>query len=165
MGGPILAVAGALALYAYFGDGGASSSASSAGSAHYVSEICRAADDNGVGTDGAVIGVAVALTESGLRMHANRAVPTSLLYPHDDIGSDHDSVGLFQQRDNGAWGSVSDRMHAYRSADMFFSAMKSEYPNWDSMSPGRVAQGVQSSAYPSRYADHMSQARALVRHC
>jgi hypothetical protein len=31
-------------------------------------------------------------------MYANNAVPASLKYPHDRVGNDHDSIGLFQQR-------------------------------------------------------------------
>ena len=130
----------------------------------FVHEIARAAKTAGVGTDGAVIGVATALVESGnpLRMYANRAVPDSLNYRHDAIGSDHDSVGLFQQRDNGAWGTLAQRMDPYESAGLFFRAMVSKFPNWREMEPGAVAQGVQVSAFPDRYATQMANAANML---
>src|SRR5690606_24070497 len=131
------------------------------GAENYVRDIARAAKDLGLSFDGAKIGVATALVESELRMYANRNVPESLSLPHDAVGSDHDSVGLFQQRGNGAWGSVADRMDAYRSAGMFFSAMK-KFP-WESMDPGAAAQKVQASAYPGKYSGRMGQAVELLK--
>ncbi|WP_312811053.1 phage tail tape measure protein [Corynebacterium variabile] len=134
------------------------------GPAAYVAGIVNSAIDHDLPASGARIGVATALVESGdpLQMFANNSVPESLNYPHDAVGSDYDSVGLFQQRDNGAWGTVAQRMDPYESAGMFFDAMLSKYPNWQSMDPGAVAQGVQVSAYPDRYNTKMSRADELV---
>ena len=134
------------------------------GPAAYVAGIVNSAIDHNLPSSGARIGVATALVESGdpLQMFANNSVPESLNYPHDAVGSDYDSVGLFQQRDNGAWGTVAQRMDPHDSAGMFFDAMLSKYPNWQSMDPGAVAQGVQVSAYPDRYNTKMSRADELV---
>ena len=79
----------------------------------------------------ATIGVATGLVESGdpMKMYANSTVPESLKYPHDAVGSDHDSLGIFQQR-AGAWGSVAERMDAYKSAQWFFRALQ-RVPNWE----------------------------------
>lgn len=134
------------------------------GPAAYVTGIVNSAIDHDLPSSGARIGVATALVESGdpLQMFANNSVPESLNYPHDAVGSDYDSVGLFQQRDNGSWGTVAQRMDPYESAGMFFDAMLSKYPNWQSMDPGAVAQGVQVSAYPDRYNTKMSRADELV---
>ncbi|WP_312802241.1 phage tail tape measure protein [Corynebacterium variabile] len=134
------------------------------GPAAYVTGIVNSAIDHDLPSSGARIGVATALVESGdpLQMFANNSVPESLNYPHDAVGSDYDSVGLFQQRDNGAWGTVAQRMDPHDSAGMFFDAMLSKYPNWQSMDPGAVAQGVQVSAYPDRYNTKMSRADELV---
>lgn len=134
------------------------------GPAAYVTGIVNSAIDHDLPSSGARIGVATALVESGdpLQMFANNSVPESLNYPHDAVGSDYDSVGLFQQRGNGAWGTVAQRMDPYESAGMFFDAMLSKYPNWQSMDPGAVAQGVQVSAYPDRYNTKMSRADELV---
>ncbi|MDN6707074.1 phage tail tape measure protein [Corynebacterium glyciniphilum] len=130
----------------------------------YVYGIVQSAQDHGLPASGAKIGVATALVEAGdpLQMWANNAVPESLNFPHDAVGSDHDSVGLFQQRDNGAWGTVAQRMDPYDSAGMFFDEMLRKFPNWQSMDPGAVAQGVQVSAFPDRYATKMGRAETLV---
>lgn len=129
----------------------------------YAYQIAKAGLDAGVGKLGAKIGEATALVESGnpLKMWANKAVPASLNFPHDAVGTDYDSVGLFQQRDNGAWGTVADRMDPYRSAGMFYKALKA-VPGWESMDPGAAAQAVQRSAFPDKYAGQMSAAEALL---
>ena len=135
------------------------------GEPFFAHEIARSAKDHKLDVDGAKIGMAVALVESGspLKMWANRAVPESLKFRHDAVGSDSDSVGLFQQRDNGAWGTVKQRMTPYDSAGMFFDAMLRKYPNWRGMEPGAVAQGVQVSAFPDRYAGQMGRGLQLAK--
>lgn len=135
------------------------------GEPFFAHEIARSAKDHKLDVDGAKIGMAVALVESGspLKMWANRAVPESLKYRHDAVGSDYDSVGLFQQSDNGAWGTVKQRMTPYDSAGMFFDAMLRKYPNWRGMEPGAVAQGVQVSAFPDRYAGQMGRGLQLAK--
>ncbi|WP_225976713.1 MULTISPECIES: phage tail tape measure protein [Corynebacterium] len=133
------------------------------GQGFFVREIARAARELGLGAEGARIGVATALVESGepLRMLANNAVPESLKYRHDGLGGDHDSVGLFQQRDNGAWGTVADRMDAFKSASMFFRELAKL--DWRGMDPGAAAQKVQRSAFPGRYAGKIDKAEQLVQ--
>lgn len=135
------------------------------GQPFFAYEIARAAKSKRLPSRGAMIGIGTALVESGdpMKMWANRAVPESLAFKHDAVGSDHDSVGLFQQRNNGAWGTTADRMNPFRSAGMFFSAMLKKFPQWASMAPGAVAQGVQVSAFPSRYAGKMDKAMSLVK--
>lgn len=50
-------------------------------------------------------------------------------------------------------------MNVAYAAGMFFS----RFPGgWASMEPGGVAQGVQRSAYPLKYAQHMAEAAGLV---
>lgn len=128
----------------------------------FAYEISRRARDMDLGADGAKIGVATALVESGdpMKMYANNQVPESLNYNHDAVGSDHDSVGLFQQRDNGAWGTVKERMTPYDSAGMFFRELVKF--DWKSMDPGAAAQKVQRSAFPDRYATKMDRAKEMV---
>ena len=135
------------------------------GEPFFAHEIARSAKDHKLDVHGAKIGLATALVESGspLKMWANRAVPESLKYRHDAVGSDYDSVGLFQQRDNGAWGTVKQRMTPYDSAGLFFDAMLRKYPNWRGMEPGAVAQGVQVSAFPDRYAGQMGRGLQLAK--
>jgi len=128
----------------------------------FAGEIARKAKDMRLDKLAARIGIATALVESGnpLKMWANRAVPESLKYRHDAVGSDYDSVGLFQQRDNGAWGTVKQRMTPYDSAGMFFDKLKSF--DYKSMDPGAAAQKVQVSAFPDRYGQQMGNAEKLL---
>ena len=53
-----------------------------------------------------VVAVATAMQESNLYNVASDVLPESQDYPHQGIGSDHDSVGLFQQRPSSGWGTV-----------------------------------------------------------
>lgn len=128
----------------------------------FAYEIARQAKAMGLSADGAKIGIATALVESGdpMRMYANNRVPESLKYRHDALGSDHDSVGLFQQRDNGAWGTVKERMTPFDSAGLFFRELVKF--DWESMDHGAAAQKVQRSAFPDRYATKMSRAMQMV---
>lgn len=134
------------------------------GHALYAYQIARAAKDASVGVRGATIGEATALVESGdpLKMWANSSVPESLKFPHDAVGSDHDSVGLFQQRQNGAGGTLADNMDPYRSAKLFYNALKG-VSGWETMDPGAAAQAVQRSAFPDRYAEKMGRGSQLVK--
>lgn len=137
------------------------------GEGFFAHEIARAAiDQNFPGDedpfDATQIALATALVESGdpMLMYANNAVPESLQYRHDAVGSDHDSVGLFQQRDNGAWGTVAQRMNPYDSAVMFYRELQKF--DWQSMQPGDAAQKVQRSAFPDRYATKLDKAGNLA---
>ena len=125
----------------------------------HAREIANAAKERNLGKRGAKIGTATALVESNLRMLANNAVPESLNFPHEGLGSDHDSIGLFQQRSAG-WGTVAQRMNARASAGMFFNALQGF--DWQSMEDGAAAQRVQRSAYPGRYSERMGQAQGIV---
>lgn len=94
-------------------------------------------------------------------MFANNSDPASLQYPHDAVGSDGTSSGLFQQQNNGAWGTIAQRMNARGSASMFFNELKKK--DWKAMDPGAAAQSVQRSAFPDKYATQMDRARQLVK--
>ena len=74
----------------------------------------------GVGRQGVLIGLMAALTESTLRMLANVAYPASLGMPNDGIGSDHDSLGLFQMRPTAGWGTVDELMDPDYQVRAFF---------------------------------------------
>ncbi|MGO1827364.1 MAG: phage tail protein [Corynebacterium variabile] len=134
------------------------------GQAYFAFQIAKQAKDMSLGASGAKIGVATSLVETGdpMKMYANNAVPESLNYRHDAVGSDGTSVGLFQQTEGNGWGTVADRMDAYKSAGMFYDVMLDFFPDWKTMDPGSVAQGVQRSAYPDRYSTQMSRAQQLV---
>ena len=95
------------------------------------------------------IGVMTAIGESSLR---------ALDYG-DTAGPD--SRGLFQQRDNGAWGSLAERMDPTASATNFFTALQ-KIPGRDAMSPTAVAHQVQRNADPQHYAKYWDDAVAIV---
>lgn len=98
-------------------------------------------------SDAAILGVACAMAETGggvtIRNLANQGVPDSLRFMSDGLGSDHDSIGIFQQRGNGAWGSVSQRMDPRQAATMFFQALP---PDWRNMDPGQAIHMTQRNA-------------------
>lgn len=128
----------------------------------HIREIIAAAKERGLPKSAAKIALATALVESELRMYANHAVPESFQYPHEAIGSDHTSIGLFQQQDNGAWGTVAQRMNPRASAGLFYNALM-RVPGWQTMDPGAAAQKVQASAHPDRYGYRMAEAEMLMK--
>jgi hypothetical protein len=108
-----------------------------------------------------VIAIATAMQESRLYNLASGVVPESLRYPHQGTGSDHDSVGLFQQRASSGWGAVRDLMKPRYSATKFYLALR-QVPDWRGMALTYAAQAVQVSAYPEAYAQHEWVARKVV---
>ncbi len=109
---------------------------------------------------GIAIALATALVESNMRMYASNADPESLNYPHDAVGTDQNSVGLFQQRAPW-WGTVADRMDPARSAAMFYHALARLDYNSPAHPPGWYAQQVQQSAFPDRYDQRFAEATRL----
>ena len=101
------------------------------------------------------IALATCLVESELKVYANSNVPGSLLLPHDDVGHDHQSVGMFQQQVPG-WGSVSDCQSVDASTRKFLHRLFEL--DWHGRSNGELAQAVQVSAFPDRYAARDNQA-------
>lgn len=97
--------------------------------------VIRAGQDLGLDVYGVTLGVMVAAGESALRV----------LDYGDAVGPD--SRGLFQQRDNGAWGSYADRMNPYISATNFFKVLKTF--DYRAMPPTLAAHRVQRNADPS----------------
>ncbi|NLT54924.1 MAG: C40 family peptidase [Actinomycetales bacterium] len=90
----------------------------------------------GIPTQGLMIAIATAMTESGMR---------NLAY------GDADSLGLFQQRPSAGWGTPEEIQDPVRSSTSFFRALQ-KIPNWEELPLTVAAQQVQRSAYPDRYA-------------
>jgi hypothetical protein len=111
--------------------------------------IINAGAEVGVSLKGQRIGVMTAMGESGLRV----------LNYGDAAGPD--SRGLFQQRGNGAWGSLADRMDPRRSAMNFFKALKL-VPSWESLPPTIAAHRVQINADPYYYEQFYDDAVSVV---
>ncbi|WP_136192953.1 C40 family peptidase [Actinomyces procaprae] len=135
----------------------------------------------GMGQQAQLVALATALTESALRNLANdgsysysggvmslsawesaRAVVVeSMRLPHDGVGSDWDSIGLFQQRPSAGWGSVEEIMDPATSAATFYDRL-ARVSGWESMSVAAAAQAVQVSAFPDAYARWEPVARSLL---
>ncbi|PWU45867.1 hypothetical protein DLJ47_33735, partial [Micromonospora sp. S4605] len=110
---------------------------------------------------GLVVAIATAMQESNLYNYASGVLPESQNYPHQAIGWDHDSVGLFQQRPSSGWGTVKDLMRPAYAARAFYEALR-EIPGWQEMSVTAAAQAVQISAFPDAYAQHEGRATTVV---
>jgi len=115
---------------------------------------------------GRLIALATALQESHLRNYANGNVPASLNLPHEAVGYDYDSVGIFQQRPiapwgAGSWGTLRQLMNPYISATKFYRALI-HIRGWRYMAVTVAAQSVQRSAYPGAYADDAYSAGRIL---
>lgn len=145
-----------------------------------AASIVAVGQQMGIPENGLVIALMTALQESTLKMYANKTVPGSLGYPHDAVGQDHDSLGLFQQRPTAGWGSIAELMDAEYNAKAFFGGPNG--PNkgspaglldnrqwgdmpagsWESLPLGVAAQRVQVSAFPDAYDKWEPVAKGLV---
>ncbi len=124
-----------------------------------------------VAQPGWVVAVAVALQESSLKVLANPSVPASLALPNQGLGSDHDSLGVFQQRPSAGWGTVAQLMDPNYDAEAFYGGVTSDsalnkgllnVPGWQSLPLAVAAQKVQISADGSAYAKWEATATQLV---
>ncbi|MGW5580763.1 hypothetical protein [Micromonospora chokoriensis] len=108
-----------------------------------------------------VVALSTAMQESNLYNLASDVLPESFDYPNQGSGSDHDSVGLFQQRPSSGWGTVAELMRPSYAARAFYTALN-EVPGWQDMSVTYAAQSVQISAYPDAYAQHEERATTVA---
>jgi murein DD-endopeptidase MepM/ murein hydrolase activator NlpD/endonuclease/exonuclease/phosphatase family metal-dependent hydrolase len=120
---------------------------------------------------GIVVALAAAHQESGFRNYANdgrgadlrpdqAGIASSQELPHEAVGSDHGSLGVFQQQWPW-WGSMSELMDPAASASKFYARLVA-VPDWASMSVTGAAQAVQHSAYADAYADDEKLAESLL---
>ena len=114
-----------------------------------AAQIMLAAQSLGLSARDQQIGIMTALGESSLRV-----------LDYGD-GAGPDSRGLFQQRDNGSWGSYADRMDPYRSALNFFRVLAT-IGNRGSMTPTEVAHAVQRNQDPNHYTKYWDSAGQIL---
>ncbi|MDO3685158.1 peptidase M23 [Micromonospora sp. C28ISP2-4] len=124
-------------------------------------KIVQAGKEMGMPRRALVIAVATAMQESTLLNYASGVLPESQSYPHQAIGWDHDSVGLFQQRPSSGWGTVEQLMDPEYATKAFLSAL-AEIPGWQNLPLSVAAQAVQISAFPDAYAQHEWRAGEVV---
>ncbi len=111
--------------------------------------VMSAAQALGLSVRAQQIGVMTAMGESGLRV----------LDYGDTVGPD--SRGLFQQRDNGSWGTFEDRMDPFISATSFFTKL-STVQGWETLDPTLSAHTVQVNADPYHYTKYWADATTIV---
>ncbi|MDO5645929.1 MAG: M23 family metallopeptidase [Dermabacter sp.] len=111
--------------------------------------IMQAGEALGLSSRDQTIGVMTAMGESSLRVidYGDAAGP--------------DSRGLFQQRDNGAWGSYEDRMDPFTSATNFFRVLMG-IEDRDALEPTMAAHRVQRNQDPFHYAPYWPKAVEVV---
>ncbi|WP_233488946.1 peptidoglycan DD-metalloendopeptidase family protein [Blastococcus sp. TF02-9] len=130
------------------------------GHARTIADVAAA---RGLPAHAATVALATAWQESRLRMLANdgssleltaeqaAVTVTSLSYPHDGLGSDHDSVNTFQQRWIAGWGTVAQLMDPVYAAEAFYTRLI-DVPDWETIPLTQAAQAVQISAAGGAYA-------------
>ncbi|MBO9040602.1 hypothetical protein N8D74_13375 [Curtobacterium flaccumfaciens] len=114
-----------------------------------AASVIEAAQALGIGPHTQAVGVMTAIGESSL-----------VNLDHGDAAGP-DSRGLFQQRDNGAWGTYEQRMDPYTAATMFYTKLV-KVPGWKTMTPTQMAHAVQINSDPDHYAKSWPQAKAIV---
>ncbi|MBT2519070.1 M23 family metallopeptidase [Streptomyces sp. ISL-90] len=114
-----------------------------------AAHIMNAAQAMGLSIQGQTIGVMTAMGES------------SLLILDEGDAAGPDSRGLFQQRDNGAWGSYADRMDPTISATNFFKALTA-VDGWETMEPTIAAHKAQANADPYHYETYWPAAQQVI---
>jgi cell wall-associated NlpC family hydrolase len=97
----------------------------------------------------AIIAVATGIQESGLH--------------NSTVASDHDSLGLFQQRPSQGWGTPQQLRDPVYASGKFYDKLVA-VANWQTLPLTVVAQAVQGSAYPDGYAKYEADAATLVAH-
>ncbi|AIT60034.1 hypothetical protein [Corynebacterium doosanense] len=136
-----------------------------------AAKIITVGTQAGVSVAGLKIALMTTLQESKLRMLANSTVPESLEFPHEGVGSDHDSVNFFQQRPGG-WGTVAELMDPDYAIRAFFGGPKGpnggsprgllDIKDWETLRPGQAAQKVQVSGYPDAYDQWEGAAETII---
>lgn len=134
----------------------------------YAAAIINEGKRRGITERGIVIALSTALVESNLRMYANKKLPESLQLPHDAVGDDAYSVGLFQQQvvrgANGWWwGDLATCMDPAKSAGLFYDHLVEFDYNSPAHSPGWFAAEVQrpDARYRARYDERMAEAQSI----
>jgi hypothetical protein len=114
--------------------------------ARNASLIAAIAVSRGMPAHAATIGLATALQESKL---------------YNLRGGDRDSLGLFQQRPSQGWGTRAQVLDPVHATGSFYDALV-RVDGYNTLPVTVAAQRVQRSGYPTAYAVHEDDARALA---
>lgn len=144
----------------------------------FAAEAVAKGTQMGASDDALIIMLMTPFPEGGWQNYASTVYPETIgkEYPKGAIGSDHDSVGLWQQRPQSGWGTPAQLLDPAYGASAFLGGPKGpnggspqgllDHPGWESMSKGEAAQDVQVSAFPDKYApweDAATELLGLVR--
>lgn len=99
----------------------------SASQQQVIQTIIGVAKYEGLGQAGALIGLMVAQDESGMQIYANSNVPLSLNVPHNAVGNNGDSVGIYQQQPQYGWSTLDTRQPALNDSAAIAQLMNSSY--------------------------------------
>jgi Peptidase family M23 len=136
--------------------------------------IILVGQQRGIEVNGIISALMTGYQESKYQVYANDGaggdlgpdqygIERSLMLPHDAVGTDHGSLGVFQQQWPW-WGTMTELMDPQTSAEKFYAALVEKVPNYPQLDPGDVAQTVQVSAYPDAYDAWEPLARELLGH-
>ncbi|KAM3528584.1 hypothetical protein MY4038_005819 [Beauveria bassiana] len=103
--------------------------------------------------------ISTALQESELQIYANPVVPASMNYPHDKVGGDQDSIGMFQQRAK-FYSDVATDMSAAGSTRLFLADMKG-IAGWQTMEVSALCQAVQKAEAGNLYSQRIPLAEQV----
>lgn len=115
-----------------------------------AAEIMGAATDVGLPVAAQVLGVQTAIGESTLEV-----------LEYGDLAGP-DSRGLFQQRGNGAWGSLAGRLNPRISATNFFKQLQ-RVEGWEELEPSLAIHRVQRNDNPNHYTPFRAPATEIVK--
>ncbi|MBK7821819.1 MAG: hypothetical protein IPJ61_12275 [Tessaracoccus sp.] len=112
-----------------------------------ASIIVAASVERGLPEQAAIVAIATAYQESGLR--------------NLDYG-DRDSLGLFQQRPSYGWGTEEEIMDPWYSSNRFYEELV-KFDDWETTDVNDIAQKVQRSGHPEAYRKHVPDATAVAQ--
>lgn len=119
-------------------------------------------------SDAAILALACAMVESGsgteaILMMANPADPPTETFYYQALRTTGTGSGLFNQANNGQWGTPAQRMNPYASAGMFLDALNAQ-TGWRNMDPGQAIWQVQQNdpTFVAMYDAVITQAQSLV---
>lgn len=139
----------------------------------YAATAVNVAKQHNVNENGQLIMLMTVFQESRWQMYASSVVPQSLSFPHDKVGSDHDSMGIYQQRGpqlGWAWGPMEDLMDVAKSTESFLGVnpkasapgLLDKFPDQNYGDLGAAAQTVQVSDFPTLYTQWEQASRTLL---
>lgn len=134
--------------------GGQQPAAGSASQQQNLDTIIGQVKAYGLPPQAAIDAVTAGLAESGLDNYETA--------DGQPIVTNFDSVGVFQERPSQGWGTPQQILNVGYATDRWLQYLVASVPDWPGMAPAAVAQAVERSADPQRYAQFAPQAAAWV---